>query len=193
MAAAHLFEAAHEHRVRGLQEDQPRRVAAAVEILDHRAEVGGERPAAHVHHDRHAGDLAAGACAEVDHRGDQLRAAGCRRRTSPMSSRTFAAVLRPAPDRPLTRATSMPAPFALRGDLRRRSRAGPPAERGHHSRGGGTARSPGTAAISSTLAALSLRTDPKCLSSARGARGPTRARRPARRWSCPPSGVGGDR
>jgi hypothetical protein len=47
MAASAPARSGDEHGV-GRFEEQARRVALAVEFLDHRREVGGERPAAHV-------------------------------------------------------------------------------------------------------------------------------------------------
>jgi hypothetical protein len=101
MAAAHLLEPAHEHGVGRFEEQQARRVAAAVELLDHRREVGGEGAAAHVHDDGDAGDLAAGPRAEVDHR--VMRARGRLSTTNQPRSSNTAAVLRPAPETPLNR------------------------------------------------------------------------------------------
>jgi hypothetical protein len=72
VAAPHLLEPAYQYRVGRLQEQQPWLVTPRVQVLDDGAEVGGERAASDVHHHRDAGDLAAGARAEVDHRGDQL-------------------------------------------------------------------------------------------------------------------------
>ena len=183
MAAAHLLEPADEHGVGRLEEQQPRAVAAGVEVLDHRREVRGERAAAHVHDDGDAGDLAAGAGAEVDHRGDQLgrqvvddepaqvlqhlrrSAAAGPGQTADQRHVDAVRMLRRC-RRMLGHAFSRCRRCRERGRLPiRAARSGP--------RRPSDGPNPGTAAISSTLAALSLRTDPKCLSSAVRREGPS--------------------
>jgi hypothetical protein len=73
VGAAVVLEPADQHVVGRLQEQHPRPVALLVQLADHAAQVGRERPAAHVDHHRDPGDLAGRVAAEVDHRRDQRR------------------------------------------------------------------------------------------------------------------------
>jgi hypothetical protein len=73
VAAPDLLEAADQRRVGGLQIQHLGPVTAGVQVFDHRGQIVGERPAAHVHHNRDPGHHALRAGTELDHGGDQLR------------------------------------------------------------------------------------------------------------------------
>ena len=78
----------------------------SAEVADDAAQVAGERPAAHVHDDGEPGDRAAGCGCRA--RPACAISSGGRLSTTkkPRSSKHFAAVLRPAPDSPVTTTVS---------------------------------------------------------------------------------------
>ena len=188
-------------------------VAAVVEVLDHGAEVGGERAAAHVHDHGDARDLPAGAGPRST---IVAISSGGRLSTTnqPRSSSTLAAVLRPAPDSPLTSATSMPVGLSA-GDAVEAARsvrtsgagarrpATPVAEPGGVAAGPLSAArtaaavrgpKPGSAAISSTLGRPQLAHRAEVPEQRlRAGTGRDRARRPARSRSYPSNDADGGR
>jgi hypothetical protein len=73
MGAPDVLEAADQHVVVCLEEENPGLKVALAEVGYHAGEVGGKGAATHIHHDGQLGDRTLTAAAQIDHRCDQLR------------------------------------------------------------------------------------------------------------------------
>ena len=202
--AAHALEPADQRLVGGVEEHQLRVPAVLADRGDAVAQLGAERPGAHVDHGgdaQVAGALVAGPLGQHRHRRDAAAAAGCRRRTSrgppgrwPPSSgrrrssrvttRKSARVRRLRPSSASVTACS----FVRRGPRRSPGRR-PACCSAEPNSAATTAASagpmPGTSASSSTDAARIRLTEPNRLSSALRRFSPSPGRRRGRSGSSP--------